>query len=111
MAISKTKTIADLRAAHDKTIINPRKVETTFAAMLKDGKEAHEYESEFMKRAGLANNEVGDVRKLFGKHVVVAVALNSKKAPRNVWFADAKVATKVCKDYPNAFRAWTSEDA
>jgi hypothetical protein len=107
---TKAKTIADLRAAHDKSVINPRKVEATFAAMLKEGKETNEYEADFMKRAGLANNEVGDVRKLFAKHVVVVAALNSKKAPRNVWFADAKVAAKACRDYPNAFRPWTSEE-
>lgn len=106
-----TKSIEGLRAGHDKKVVNPRKVEATFAAMIKaEGRESYEYEADFMKRAGLANNDVGDMRKLFSKHVVVAAALNSKKADRNVWFADVKMAAKACKDYPNAFRPWASED-
>jgi hypothetical protein len=106
------KSIDSLRAAHDKKVINPRKVEATFASMVKsDGKEAHEYESDFMKRAGLANNDIAEMRVQFAKHVVIAAALNSKKADRNVWFADIKMAAKVCKDYPNAFRPWVSEEA
>jgi len=108
--MAKAKTIADLRAAHDRKIVNPRKVSSTLAAMLREGRENHEYESDFMKRAGLANNDIADARKAFADHVVVATGLNSRKAARNVWFADAKVATKVCKDYPNAFRLWTPED-
>lgn len=106
----KAKTIADLRNAHDKKVVNPRRVEAALAAMLRDGKENYEYEAEFLKLASLAQKDITDVRKVFAKHVVVATGLNSKKASRNVWFADAKVAAKVCKDYPNAFRPWTSED-
>jgi glycine/D-amino acid oxidase-like deaminating enzyme len=108
---TKAKTIADLRGAHDKKVVNPRKVEAALAAMLREGgKENHEYEADFLKRAGITQHDAADVRRAFLKHVVIATGLNSKKASRNVWFADPKTATKVCKDYPNAFRAFTIED-
>jgi len=90
---AKPKTLADFRAAHDRNVIVPNKIRAALAAMLKIGPEEHEYEGDFIKKAGISQTDMGEFRDQFIKHVVV-VAARSGKAGRKIWFADPKIAAK-----------------
>lgn len=92
--MSKVKTIADFRSAHDPNVIVPNKIRAALAAMLKEGAEQWEYELEFIKRAGISNTQMGQFREQFADYVVEAAA-SSGRAGKRVWFADAKVAKKL----------------
>lgn len=86
----KAKTLADLQAVHDDNIVIPTRIKARFAAMLKLGPEEHDYEAEFLKSAGVANNKIGAFRQSFKAHIVMVGGRNAKR----IWFADPKVATK-----------------
>lgn len=90
MATAKAKTLADFRAAHDKNVIVPNKIRTALTAMLKDGAENFDYESDFIRRAGISNTDMGMFRDQFADHIVEVGGRNTKR----VWFADPKVARK-----------------
>jgi hypothetical protein len=93
--MSKTpRTLADFRALHDPATVISNKIKSTLLAMYKEGPEQWEYESDFVKRAGLSNNQIGGYRDQFADHVVETPSL-SRAAPRRIWFADAKIARKV----------------
>ncbi|MGA7540351.1 MAG: hypothetical protein WBW93_16465 [Steroidobacteraceae bacterium] len=85
------KTIADFRAAHDKNVIVPAKIKKALADMEAEHAENWSYESDFMKRAGISQTDVGMFRDQFSEHIVETSGHNAKK----VWFASAKVAAKV----------------
>lgn len=88
------KTISDFRAAHDPDVIVPNKIREALAAMAKVGPEHYEYEGDFVKLAGLSQTQISAYREQFIDHIVKA-ASTSKRAARNVWFADIKAAKKV----------------
>lgn len=94
MSKTNPRSVADFRALHDPAIVVSNKIRSTLAAMLKDGPEHWEYESDFVRRAGLSNSQIGAYREQFAEHIVETPSMN-RSSPRRVWFADAKVARKV----------------
>lgn len=89
---TKAKTLSDFRASHDKNTVVPNKIKAALAAMLKEGPEQYEYETDFMRRAGLSCTDLGQFRPQFENDHVVNVG--TERAPKRVWFADPKVARK-----------------
>ena len=85
------KTLADFRAAHDKNVIVPAKIKKALADMEAEHPENWSYESDFMKRAGISQTDLGAFRDQFAEHIVETTGKNTKL----VWFASAKVAAKV----------------
>ncbi len=86
------KTLADFQAAHNPDIKVPAKIRAGLESLLKEGKEAAEYEGEFIKRCGISTSIFGKYRDQFAKHII-AVRPDGGSL-KNVWFADAKVAAK-----------------
>jgi|SRR6185437_5839693 len=84
------KTLADFRAAHDRNVIVPAKIQKALADMLAEHPENWLYELEFMKRAGISQTDMGMFREQFADHVVET----GGKSPKRVWFASEKVAEK-----------------
>lgn len=93
MATKTVKTLADFRAAHDRNVIVPNKIRAALAALLKEGPENYEYESDLIRRAGISQTDMGEYRDLFVDHIVTTPSLRGKSG-RRVWFADPKVAKK-----------------
>lgn len=85
------KTLNDFRAAHDKNVIVPTKIRAALKEMLDEGPENWSYESDFIRRAGISQTDIGMFRDHFSDHVVET----SGKHAKRVWFADAKIAAKV----------------
>lgn len=85
------KTLADFKAAHDRSVIVPNKIRVALAAMLKEGPEQYEYETDFIKRAAISQADMGEFRDQFVKYIVMTAAVHGR-AGRRVWFADPKVA-------------------
>ena len=102
------KTLDDLRAAHDPTVKIPSAVRKAFAAMARDGDD-WEYEIDLAKRADLSVNQLPEARPSFAAHIVIVPGAH-KKTPRKVWFADAKMAAKLCKEQPRAFKHWAPDE-
>jgi hypothetical protein len=93
--MSKTKTLADFRNAHDPNVIVPNKIRAALASMLKEGPEQWEYEGEFIKRADISQTQMGAFREQFIDYIIEAPSTASGRSGRRVWFADSKVAKKV----------------
>lgn len=86
----KHKTLADFRAAHDKSVIVPAKIRKALADMAAEHPENWDYEMDFMRRAGISPTDMGMFRAQFEQHVVETTGHNPKK----VWFASVKAAEK-----------------
>jgi hypothetical protein len=87
------KTLADFNAEHNPDVKIPAKIQAAITSLLTEGKEAWEYEADFMKRCpGIGNGNFAKYRAQFEKHIVV-VKQDGRNA-KNVWFADPKVAAK-----------------
>jgi hypothetical protein len=93
--MSKIKTLADFRSAHDPNVIVPNKIRAAFAAMLKEGAEQWDYEGDFTKRADISQTQLGAFRELFIDHIIEAPSGSAGRTGRRVWFADAKIAKKL----------------
>lgn len=91
---AKAKDITAWREQHDKDVIVPKKIQAAIESMRKDGPETWEYESDFIKRAGISQTDMGRYRERFIKHIVPTPVTTGRSA-RNCWFADAKVAGKL----------------
>jgi hypothetical protein len=90
----KARSIADFRAAHDKDIIVPAKIQAALDALLKTGPEHYEYEADFVKLAGISQGEIAAYREQFVDHIVLAPPTHGKTA-RRAYFGSAKVAKKL----------------
>lgn len=97
MPKSQPRSLADFRALHDPNVIVPNKIRAALAAMLKQGPEHWEYESDVVRLAGISNNQIGAYREAFLDHIVETSATD-RRTPRRVWFADPRVARKVRGD-------------
>lgn len=86
----KAKTLDDLRAVHDDSVVVPKKIRDRFGAMLKIGPEEHDFEQKFLKDAGVANNKISEYRGQFKAHIVKLPGNGGKR----IWFGDAKIAKK-----------------
>ncbi len=87
------KTLADFQAAHNPDVKIPAKIKAGLAALLAEGTESAEYETEFAKRSGISPTLIGKYREQFTKHIVV-VRSERSSTQKNVWFADTRVAAK-----------------
>lgn len=85
----KTKTLADFRAAHDKSFIIPQKIREA----LKKLGDGWEYELDFMRLAGLSVTDLANFREQFEGHIVVANGRN----PKRVWFGNERIAAEARK--------------
>jgi hypothetical protein len=97
MSKAVARTLADFRSVHDRNVVVPNKIKAALAAMLKEGPEHYEYESDLMKRAQISQTDLGEFRDQFAEHIVIAPAVHGKTA-RRVWFASPKVAAKARGD-------------
>lgn len=90
----KSKTLADFKAEYDPDVRIPAKIRAGLASLLAEGREAWEYEQEFLRRCGtgVGNSHITMYRPPFEKHIV-EVKQGGKNLKR-VWFADVKVAAK-----------------
>ena len=90
---TKGKTLAEFRSQFDPDVRVPELIRAGLKSLLAEGQEAWEYEQEFIARCGqgVSNANIGKYRPQFEKHIVVTRGKN----PKNIWFADPKVAAKV----------------
>lgn len=88
------RTVADFRAAHDPDVVVPNKIRKALADMVVEGPEHYEYENEFVKRAGVGQQQLATYRDEFVAHIVEAPGRHGR-AGRRVWFGSAKAAAKV----------------
>lgn len=82
------KTLADFRAAHDKNVIIPNKINAALAAMAAEGSESWEYEVDFLRRASVSTTDLAAFRQQFERHIVETTG----KSVKRVWFATEKAA-------------------
>lgn len=92
--MSKAKTLADFKAAHDPNVIVPSKIRVALATIEKDGPENWVYELDFVKLAGISTTQLAAFRDQFAAHIVEAPATQGKSTKR-VYFGNAKVAAKL----------------
>ena len=85
--------LSAFQAEFNPDIKNPSKIKAGLAALLKEGKEAAEFETEFCARCGVASSQIGKYREKFAAHIVV-VRPDGRGSLKNVWFADPKVEAK-----------------
>jgi hypothetical protein len=85
MAAKVKKDLSAFRAAHDRSVIVPQKINAALADLAaKEGPEGWEYEGEFMKRANISQTDIGAFRDQFEKHIVETKGQRAKR----VWFAN-----------------------
>lgn len=92
--MTKVRTLADFKAAHDPNVIVPNRIRVALASLAKEGVEAWEYEGEFLKRAGISQTQLGQFREHFLAHIVEAPGTRARTG-RRVWFGDVKTAKKL----------------
>jgi hypothetical protein len=85
--------LAAFQAEHNPDVKIPAKIKAGLASLLAEGKESAEYEVDFASRCGLGVAFLSKYRDQFSKHIV-SVRLDGRSTPKNVWFADVKVAAK-----------------
>lgn len=95
MATAKPRTLAEFRATHDRSVVVPNKIRNALAELIKIGPEHFEYESEFIKRAGLSQADIGAYREQFSDHIIEAKVPGKGSNARRAWFGDKKVAAKL----------------
>ena len=86
---SKKKSLADFKAAHDKSFIVPNKIKAGLATLGTDG---WEYESDFYKSAGVPPQDLAKFRQQFTDNVVI-VKNNGKEL--RVWAGSKALADKM----------------
>lgn len=88
------KTLADFKAAYDPNVRIPAAIRAAIASLLAEGREAWEYDADFIRRCGpgVGNTNMTAYRDTFAKHIVKV--REKGKNEKMIWFGDAKVATK-----------------
>lgn len=79
------KSIADFRAAHDKSFIVPQKIKVGLKAL----GAGWAYEVEFLKLAGLSTTDLANHRDLFSEHIVLV------DRTKRVWAGTKETASKL----------------
>ena len=89
------KTIADLRAAHDRTVVVPNRIRQAIAALKESGDE-WAYESDFIQllKPSLSAVDVSRYREHFTDFWVELPSTNGKNSMRRAWFATKAAADK-----------------
>lgn len=93
MSKSKGKTIADLRALHDKSVVMPNRINAAIAALAATG-DSWAYEADFMKLAKppIGAQDISKWREQFTDFWAEMPSTNGKSQIRRVWFATKKAA-------------------
>lgn len=86
-----TKGLADFKAAHDKATVVPTKIK---AGLAKVGKDAWEYEADFMKICGVNNVDFAAFRDQFASHIVELPSSQGIRGKR-IWAGSAALAEKM----------------
>lgn len=86
----KRRTLNDLYAEHDDDVLIPGKITAALKALAKEGPEQHETDTEFSRRAGVSNTQLGAYREQFRKHFIVLAGRNGKR----YWFGNPEAAKK-----------------
>lgn len=95
--VSTTKrSTKDFLGTYDDRVAVPNAIKAGLAALLKIGAEEWRYENEFCIFAKVANNKISAYRTQFADHIVEVPGRD--RNPRNVWFADKKVAARMRKE-------------
>lgn len=89
---AKSKTLSDLRALHDKSVMVPNRIKVGIAKLAALGPENWEYEADFMKIAAVSPIDMRDYRESFKDHWADMPSTNGKRDARRVWFATKKAA-------------------
>ena len=94
---NKARTVADFRAAHDKSVIIPNAIRKGLKAVGDIGKEHFEYDEQFRALCGVQASDLADYRDQpeFRKHWFITPGSSKNKGGKRVWFADAKLAAKL----------------
>lgn len=95
MAKAEPRSVATFKAQHDRNVVIPNKIRTALEKMAKDnGPEHYEYETEFMKLAGVGGSDLAAHRDAFTAHIVEAkpIGLGNSRSTRRAWFATVKAA-------------------
>jgi hypothetical protein len=81
------KTIADLRAIHDKSVVIPNRIKGALAALKASG-DAWTYETDFIRMAKppLSSIDISRFRDQFSEYWADMPAVDGKKTARKVWF-------------------------
>lgn len=87
------RTIADLRATHDKSVVIPNRIKAAIAALAGSADEWI-YEVDFMKLAKppLGSQDIAKFRDQFADFWAEMPSTNGKSQVRRVWFATKKAA-------------------
>jgi hypothetical protein len=87
------KTLADLRAIHDRDVVVPNKIKAAIAQLVASGDE-WAYEHDFMKLLvpNISQTDMGKYRDQFRDFWVDMPSMHGKSGVRRVWFATAKLA-------------------
>jgi hypothetical protein len=87
------KTLADLRAIHDRNVVVPNKIKAALAKMVESGDE-FAYEKDFMQlcQPPMSQIDISQYRDNFSDFWATLPSLSGKSTPRRVWFATKKLA-------------------
>lgn len=93
MTKAKGRTIADLRATHDKSVVIPNRISAAIAALVQSGDEWI-YECDFMKIAKppISSVDISRYRDQFSDFWAEMPTTSGKSSIRRVWFATKKAA-------------------
>lgn len=94
MASKTAKTLADFKAAYDPNVRIPTQIRAALASLQAEGKEAWEYEMDFIRRCGerVGNVQLTAFREMFADYQVKV--REKGKNDKVIWFGDPKVAAK-----------------
>ncbi len=95
MAKTESRTVASFRAQHDPDVVVPNAIKAALAKMEKDhGPEHYEYESDFIRLAGVGATAMAAHREAFKDYIVDAkpVGKGNTRQARRAWFATVKAA-------------------
>lgn len=90
-----SRNVAMFKAKYNRDVVIPNKIRAALENMAKDhGPEHYEYESDFIKLAGIGASDLSAHRDAFKDFVVEAkpVGMGNARAARRVWFATTKAA-------------------
>jgi hypothetical protein len=91
------RTLDTFRAAHDRDVIVPNKIRAALEQIRKAGPEHYEYEGDFVRLAGISQNDIGLFREQFKEHIVETRSTSASKNPKRCYFGDPKVAARARK--------------
>ncbi|MGO8847258.1 MAG: hypothetical protein ACLQFI_18370 [Methylocella sp.] len=89
------KTLTDLRAIHDRSVVVPNRIRACIAALVASGNE-WAYEGDFMSlvKPPISGTDISKYREQFTDFWADMPAMNGKSHVRRAWFATKKLADK-----------------